>query len=291
MASGDTITGSLADSLDEIRASARTVREQVGVMTQLVDRETLGKGKGLSWLEITYDQLVAQAITETTELNNPQQISDSLLTITPTMIGMSIYLSDRVQLRISPKGYAKLGTLGGNAIARKKDADGITVLDAATTSLCGAGVTITTGHVAAASARITGNTTEPGSPPLNCVVHPFQNKDFYDELIAGVGTYILTPGQTARVFGEGFKLPIASCNVYMDGNIPIDGSGDAKGGVFAKMGIILVEGRADRVVAVRNEKRGGGGNEVYHYAEYAYGERSSGNWVYELYSDATAPTS
>jgi len=55
-------------------------------MPQLVDKQTLGEGIGLSWQEITYAQLTAQAITETTELDNPQQIADSLLTITPTVV-------------------------------------------------------------------------------------------------------------------------------------------------------------------------------------------------------------
>ena len=30
---------------------------------------------------------------------------------------------------------------------------------------------------------------------------------------------------------------------------------------------------------------------LYLYDEYAYGERSAGNWLFEVYSDATAPTS
>ena len=88
MASGWTTTGSLADSLDDVRSSARIVREQVGKMSQLVDKQTLGEGIGLSWQEITYDALTAQAITENTELDNPQQIADSLLTITPTVVGI-----------------------------------------------------------------------------------------------------------------------------------------------------------------------------------------------------------
>ena len=127
-----------------------------------------------------------------------------------------------------------------------------------------------------------------GSP---FVGHGFQLKDIFDELVAGVGTYVLTEGPTARVFEEGYRLPIAGCTVYEDGNITIDGSDDATGGVFAKEAIVLVQGRAPRIVDVRNEKRGGGGFHVYHYDEYAYGERSSGNWLYSMVSDATAPTS
>ena len=290
MASGWTSTGSLADSLDDVRSSARIVREYEGVIPQLVDKETLGEGMGLSWKEIKYEQLTAQAITETTTLDNPQQIADSLITVTPTVVGIETFLTDRVQARINKKGFAKIGQLAQNAIQRKKDEDGLTLFASATgTSDPGAGVTLTSGHIASAKYNISSNTTEPGKPPYRCVLHGFQIKDLFDELVAGVGTYV-GEGLPARVFTTGFNLPIAGCEVYEDGNITIDSSGDAKGGVFAMEGILLVQGRAPRVVAVRNEKRGGGGNHVYHYDEYAYAERLS-NWVYLMESDATAPTS
>ena len=44
------------------------------------------------------------------------------------------------------------------------------------------------------------------------------------------------------------------------------------------------------MVAVRDEALGGGATKIYHYDEYAYGERLN-TWGVELYSDATAPTS
>jgi hypothetical protein len=44
MAAGDTITQSLADSLDTVAASARQVREYEGVMPNLVDKVTLDEG-------------------------------------------------------------------------------------------------------------------------------------------------------------------------------------------------------------------------------------------------------
>ncbi len=289
--SGWTTTSALADSLDDVRSSARIVREYEGVMPQLVTKETLGEGVGLSWQEIKYNALTAQAVTETTELDNPQQIADSLITITPTVVGLETFITDRVQKRISKKGFAKIGTLGQNAIQRKKDQDGLTLFASATgTSDPGAGNTMVSGYIASAVANITGNTTEPGNPPIRCVLHPFQIKDLYDELVAGIGTYVVNEGPTARVFSQGFNLPVAGCEIYPDGNITIDGSDDANGGVFAQEGIILVQGRAPRVIDVRNEKRGGGGYHVYHYDEYAYGIRLS-NWVWLMCSDCTAPTS
>ncbi|KKN64758.1 hypothetical protein LCGC14_0488900 [marine sediment metagenome] len=289
--SGWTTTSALADSLDDVRSSARIVREFEGVMPQLVDNVTLGEGIGTAWQEIKYDQLVAQAVTETTELDNPQQLADSLISITPTVVGIETFITDRVAARISKIGFSKIGTLGQNAIQRKKDEDGLVLFASATgTSDPGAGVTLTSGYIASAAYNITSNTTEPGHKPIRTVLHGFQIKDLYDELVAGVGTYVVDEGPTARVFQNAFSLPIAGTEVYEDGNITIDGSGDATGGVFAMDGIVLVQGRAARIISVRNEKRGGGGEHVYHYDEYAYGIRLS-NWVFSMVSDATAPTS
>ena len=86
MATGATTTGGLADSLPQWIMSARQIRENEGVMPQLVEKQTLGVGLGLTWHEVSFAQLNAQGITETTELDNPQQVSDTDLGITPTVV-------------------------------------------------------------------------------------------------------------------------------------------------------------------------------------------------------------
>jgi len=287
---GNTTTGALADSLPTIIASARIVREYEGVMPQLVDKVTLAEGTGTGWNEVTFAQLTAQDITETTTLDNPQQVSDSLLTITPTAAGIETVITDRVAARISKNAYAKIGSLAQNAIQRKKDEDGLTVLDGFSNEYCGAGNVLYPGHISAAMALIQGNASEPAKPPFRCVLHPYQIKDIEDDIVAGVGTYIVNEGLTARVFTEGFRGMVAGAQLYPDGNISIDSADDAKGGVFAQEGILLVQGRAPRMVAVRDEALGAGATKIYHYDEYAYGERLD-TWGGEIYSDATAPTS
>jgi len=290
MASGNTTTGSLADSLPTLIASARIVREFEGVMPQLVEKQTLGEGVGLSWHEVKFEKLTAQDITETTVLDNPQQISDSLFTVTPTVCGIETVITDRVAARISKNAYAKIGALAQNAIQRKKDEDGLTMLDGFHNSYAGAGTTLTSGHLSAAMALITGNATEHAKPPYRCVLHPYQIHDIEDEIVAGIGTYVVNEGLTARVFSEGFRGMIAGAQIYPDGNITIDSDADGKGGVFAQEALVLVQGRAPRMVAERAEEIGGGATKIYHYDEYAYGERLD-TWGTEIYSDCTAPTS
>lgn len=290
MATGRTITGSLADSLDTIVMSARNTREYKGVMQQLVDRVTLPKNQGLDWKEVLLAKMTAQVVTETTVLDNPQQFSDTAITITPSFIGIETFVSDRTKDRVSKKTLAKMGSIPQAAIEIKKNADGLTQLDSFSNSYCGTGTTLTTGHISAAMALITGNTTEPGPSPYRCVLHPYQIKDLADEIVAGVGTYPVGPGMTADVFKNGFKGMIAGAQVYEDGNIAIIGTYDAKGGVFSKDAIILVQGASPKIETKRRPEIGAGGESLYHYDEYAFGERLD-TWGVEIYSDATVPTS
>ncbi len=292
--SGNITTSSLTDSLNTMVAAARAVREFEGVMPQLVDKVTLGEGTGLTWNEVTLGQLTAQSVTETTKLDNPQQVSDTNFPLTPSMVGIHTVLTDRVKRRISKLAYSKLGSLAQNAIQRKKDEDGLLVLDGGT-SLSGAGTTLVSGVIAAAKYRITSNATEPGRPPVRCTLHGFQIKDLYDELVAGIGSYPTPEGPSASVFKTGFTLPIAGVEVYEDGNIVIDAADDAKGGVWARDAILLVQGKSPWQETRREPDIGGGADAVWLYDEYVYGERlaagTTSAWLYEIYSDCTAPTS
>ena len=101
MAVGNTVTESLADSIPTMIASARIVREFAGVMPNLVDRQRLDENTGTVWNEVAMSKLSAQAVTENTELDKPQQMEDTLFSITPTVIGVHTVITDRVALRIS----------------------------------------------------------------------------------------------------------------------------------------------------------------------------------------------
>lgn len=290
MAGQPTTTAQLTRSLPYIIGSARIVREFEGTMVRLSERHDLSDGTGLDFNEISLGQLSAQGIQETTELNNPQTISETLLTITPLMVGIQTIITDKTMRRITPKVAAQIGQLAQNAIQRLKDERGLTLLDSATTSLCGAGTTLSFGYITAAVNRIRSNATEPAMGPIYTVLHGYQIKDIQDEIVAGVGTYAVPAGLTADVFRTGFAGSIAGSEVYENGNISIDASDDAKGGVFAREGVLLIDGFGPKTETDRLIRVGGGANELIIYDEFAYGERSAGNWLYEIYSDALAPT-
>ena len=300
MAVGNTITDSLADSIPTMIAAARIVREFAGVMPNLVDRQRLDENTGTVWNEVSMAKLSAQAVTESTELDNPQQMSDTLLSITPTVIGVHTVITDRVAMRISSNAYAQTGSLAQNAIERKKDADGLTAIDGATNSLGSDSAALDTSDISSAAYRITSNTTEPApaTAPISAVFHGFQLADIDVQLttsgITAIGSLEtqagapLTVGIAAEAFQNRYRGTIAGAKIYEDGNLTIS-SNAAKGGVFSQMALILVEGRSPYVETKRMPEIGGGATALFHYDEYAYGERSSGNWLYEVHTDATAP--
>jgi hypothetical protein len=287
LATGNTTTGSLSDSIDVIQASARSRRQYDGVMPQLVDRVELDANTGTTWREILLANLSAQAVTENTVLDNPQQYDDSAITITPEMIQIQTFISDKSKRNINNKVLAQMGKMPGEAMMRKKDEDGLTAADAST-QMGAAGTPVQTGDVAAARYIITSNATEPGPLPIAGVFHGFCIKDFYDELVSGVGTYPVPEGSTATVFQSAFTLPIANVSIHEDGNISIDSNSDAKNFVFSKSAWILVEGMTIRTESERKPNIAGGGDSLFMTDEFAYGLRLA-NWTREIIGDATAP--
>ena len=91
MATGDNTTLVLADSLDDVSASARSRRNFEGVVTQLVENVTLNANSGTSWKELLFEKLTASAIDETTLNENFQRYDDSAITITPQMVQITTF--------------------------------------------------------------------------------------------------------------------------------------------------------------------------------------------------------
>ena len=291
MASGVTVTNTLADSLPTVISSARVIREFAGVMPRLVDRKRLGTGEGLTWNEIALSQLTAQDITEVTKLENHQQLVDTLFSITPAQVGLSIKITDRSKRKISQNVAALIGSLGQKAMNTKKDKNLLAIGASATTDLGAAGNPMTLGLISAASSRITGNTTEAGvDMPKYFVGKSFHMKDLYDEITAGIGTYPIPAGLTEETFRRGFKGSIMDMEAYVDDNLTVDTATDSIAIAFGRDGIVHVEGMSPTAYTDRDNSYGGGADVMYMYDEYATGIRQQ-VWVYAITADVTAPTS
>ena len=293
MPAGITTTGVLADSLDDIRSSARTIREYGPVMARLVDTTRLRDNIGLDWKEVYLNRLSATNIDELSDLEqSPQEIVDGLFSIRPTAMGMSVFVTDRTKQRINSLVAAKMGVLIENAMARKKDRDLIAIAQSATTDLGTAGSPMDDGFVSAAVARIGANSTEPWDGQTCTVLHPYQKKDIQDTIVAGIGTYTIPTGLSQDVFLKGWSGgTLYDSEVWTDGNIPTDSNDDAIGFTFAKGSggaIVHVEGAATRMITERKENIGTGAEIMYATDEYGNGIRQQA-WIYSYTTDVTPP--
>ena len=292
MASGDTFVAQVEEGLNTMVASAIRRRQfATDVMSRVCDRQTLSEGTGTAWREFLVENLTAQNYGETDDIDNAQQFDASVQEFTPQLVAIRTFLGKRVQARLSPKAYAQFGNVAQEAIQRKKNVDGHAVFASATTTLCGTGTTMHSGYIMAGARRITSDATEPGPQPLCAVLHGYGIYDLQTEIIAGVGTYPVPEGMTAEVFRNGFKGMVGDVNVYEDGLIALTSTPDARGGVFSKMALLLVQGIAPWKETRYEPQKGYGGWSVWLKDEYVWGERSAGNWLYGILHDAAAPTS
>ena len=292
MASGETTSGTLADSLPSMIADARIVREHEGTWQRTTDKRDLKDGTGLNWQEISLAQLTSQDITETTQNENSQQIADTLLQSEPTMTQILVKVTDRTYRKIADVVESKMGTLAGNAMMRKKNDDYLALFSTfAATADPGATNPLSFGHISAAASRIKSNTTEPSNGTIYSILHGFQIKDIQDEILAGVGTYTVPSGLTEDVFRHGFEGTVAGTNVFNDDNITIDASDDAIGAVHSQEAVVAISGMSIKTETRRDPSFGGGADEVFMTDEYSFVERSASNWAYGMTSDALAPTS
>lgn len=291
---GYSTTGVLADSLDDVRSSARVQREFDPVMVSVVDTTKLAENIGTAWQEVLINRMTAFNIDELTDLSqSPQEIVDSKFSISPVQMGISIIVTSRAKARISKLVVSKLGVGIEKAMARKKDKDLIAVAASASVNLGTAGQPMESGFVAAAASRIQGNTTEPWSGQITTVLHPFQTKDIQDELTAGIGTYTVPVGKSADGFTSGFDGPeLYGTRLRNDGNIPINSSDDATGFTFASGGesaIVHVTGMSAEYRTKMLDTVGHHGAELmWATDEYGNGIRQQA-WLYAYTTDATAP--
>ena len=251
-------------------------------------------GTGNSWREVDLATISSQSVPQGTALDNPQQLVDTLISVEPTLIGVHIVLTPEVEHYVSRNVAAEWGSLMENANRRRIDRNGLDVYDGATVTGGGAGTTLNSGVVAAMVAQIEGDVNESAMPneEIFTFLHGFQIHDLRTEITSGVGTYILGPGMTSETYASGASAlkEVGGAIMRRDNNVRIDGNADAHGGVHARSGIILVQVAGKQRAFTDVLKNQAGAQALWLYDWYGYLERSAGNWVKRLLSDATAPT-
>ncbi len=284
----------LGDTIPTIIEKALLTSQHNAVMAGLCWNKRKQKG---STINVPYfSEVVAYTLSDGVDMSQSEQMEDTNVQITMNEVGCKIVLTDNALEDDQEELKSVAGKVLGQAMEKKRDTDLTGQLDDATTSLCGTGNTLTMGHIAAARATLMGNATSAGGPaplPYVCVLHPYQTLDIVD-----VVTPILPAATYLNVTGTAFTDDILKnytigrlfgMNVVEDGNIAINSTPDAKGGVFAMGeggGIILGTARDWSVRPERDESLRGW--ELNCVGRYGVGEYLAG-WIVELFTNATAP--
>ncbi len=299
MAVGETGTNSFNNALPQVYAEARRIREQKSgtwERTTTVKRQSEGEGLAYNWF--TLNQIDAQNITETQTNGNFQQFAGSVQSTQPEMTQVIIKVTDRTYRKVSKNVTAQMGPSAGNAMARKKNKDYLSLFNTfSTTASPGSGNPLSHGHITAAVANAMSNVTEPATTAIFSVLHGFQIYDIQLEQLAAIGTYPIPAGMTEEVFRNGFKGAVAGSMIFEDGNITVTSTPNAAGATHAREGVYAVMGMSLKHATDRDEYYGGGADVIILTDEYAFAENKSGTagttqvFCYLHLSDATAPTS
>jgi len=255
------------------------------VMRQCVDVRNFPNHAGSPIDFPKYGKVTAYSLTEGVAMGE-QAWSDTDVSITPGEVGLKVIIT-KAALKRGPASLERdLADECNRAIAYKLDYDLLALLDGFSSSKGSANAALTVAHLQQAISMVQGNATEPGPPPYFIVLHPYQLYDIGAAI--GVGaTYPVPTGISEEVLRHWVHIPVLlGATVFYDGNIVVDASDDAKGGVFSKSAIRLcVTQEPEPVQEYIGDLRA---TELDVVMEYGYAEWSDSMGV-EIYTDAGTP--
>ena len=221
-----TTSTTLDDLFANIILQARFTAEEQSIMLGLVTNYNIGAQAGKTIQVPKYPSIAAADLTEGTDMSSTT-VSTSSVTATIKEVGAQVLLTDVARMGAGNPAV-ELGTVLGNAIAKKMDQDLIALFDGFSTSLGAASQEITVADIFKAAATLRA-ANAPGS--VAAVLHPFHAFQLQANL---TNTFANPNGGEAQneAMMNGFVGSLAGIDIYQSSNITVDGSGDAKGAVF-----------------------------------------------------------
>jgi len=272
-----TTSSSLDDLFVNIVAEARMAAEENSIMRNLVTNYNIGSVAGTTIQVPKYSTVSAADLTEGTDMSSTE-VTTSSVSIAVGEVGVQAFLTDMATMGAGNPAQ-EIGTLLGNAIARKIDEDLISLFDGFGTSFGGTGTELSVADIFKAAATLR-NAKVNGQ--LVAVVNPLQAYALKANL---TNTFANPNGGDLQneAMRNGFVGSIAGVDIYESAHVAIDGSGDAKGGVFAPEALALAMKRDFVIEPERNASLRGW--ELNATAVYGVGELDDAYGV-EMYFDA-----
>lgn len=255
MAAGPTTTTQIDQAVRKFLAESRfTLQERPGVFMKSVRNETLPTNQGPSVNIPKYATISTYALTEGVDMAQSQQITDTLMTLTPTEYGNQVVLTDMMLDESKDEFFRVAGRIQGDSWVRFIDQ---TLADDASNfsvQLGGAGTSLAVGHLMAAQEGIVYNAPadgtagrggEPAPAPYSFIFTPAQLHSLRKSLSLAVRYSSATPdlAESGKVMGSTqgeWSIPGIDGTIKSDINISKDTSDDAHGVCLSEQAWIYV---------------------------------------------------
>jgi hypothetical protein len=272
-----TTTSTLDDLFVNIIAQARFTAEEQSLMRNLVTMYNIDAQPGVTVQVPKYPAIAAGDLTEGTDMSSTT-VSTSSVSITVGEVGAQVLLTDMAAMGAGNPAD-ELGTVLGNAIATKMDSDIIALFDGFSTSLGATTTELTAAYLFQAAATLRANKA-PGR--LVGVFHPYQTYALKANL---TNTFANPNGGDLQneAMRNGYVGTIAGIDIFESANVTVDGSGDAKGAIFAPEAIAVAMKRDFSIEPQRDASNRA--FELNATAVYGVGELDDSYGV-EMYFDA-----
>jgi N4-gp56 family major capsid protein len=272
-----TTSSTLDDLFVNIIAQARFTAEEQSIMRNLVTVYNINAQAGTTIQVPKYPAISAGDLTEGTDMSSTT-VSTSSVSIAVGEVGAQVLLTDMAAMGAGNPAD-ELGTVLGNAIATKMDQDLIALFDGFSTSLGATTTELSAAYLFQAAATLRANKA---TGRLVGVFHPYQTYALKANL---TNTFANPNGGDLQneAMRNGYVGTIAGIDIFESANVSVDGSGDAKGAIFAPEALAMALKRDFEIEPQRDASNRAW--ELNATAVYGVGELDDSYGV-EMYFDA-----
>ena len=307
MAAGTTGTSQIDDAVEKFLAESRfTLQERPGPVKSSIRVENLPANSGPSVNIPKYGTVTTFALQEGVDMVQAQQITDTLMTLTPSEFGAQVVLTDLMLMESKDEFFGVAGRILGESFDRQQDQVLCDDFDNFSVQVGGAGTALTIGALMAMTAQIkggygadggAGRGGEPAPDPITSIHAPQTIHSLRKSMVGHTaGAVVQATGGVASMgaapnLGGGLstEFSVEGTNVKSDLNLKKDSSDDIKGGHFSRESTILVTLGAEADVEKERDAslRAWELNFVGRWARGEYNDA----WGREAFYDASRPTS
>src|SRR5688572_30778747 len=160
----------------KIVGPARMTGQHKAFMRKLMTREDLPDNSGSVIYLPKLGTVSAQVVSESTDFANPQLISDSQVTVTSTMLGVQVIITDKMARSIQAGFVRKAGRAMGMAIVKAEELILLALLDGFSTVIGSANNPLKWNHIFAAATQVRNGQSsgEPAEGPIYALLHNYQ---------------------------------------------------------------------------------------------------------------------